>query len=114
MRLHLAYWELNVVLGDFSRVQRVELWLVCHTIGKFTHRAEDSGAVSLQLACFLAHSELDSKPVNCCKSLDLVFTGAKGSQTDILTEFSEVGVGKHGRMTQQLVDNVWFRCVERR
>ena len=62
--LHGADREGQVILGDFVRVQRLHLWLICHAVGQLTDTGKDTGAVGLVLAILLAHAELDCEPVD--------------------------------------------------
>ena len=101
-----------MVLRDLIWVKWVQLGNISNAVSKFAHGAQDAGTVCFWLTTFLAHTELNGKPVNSGKSLKFELGRPQTCQTDLLTEFCKIFVRKHRRMSKQLVDDVWLGRVQ--
>lgn len=83
-------------------------------VDTFCVTASDAGREWLDDAVFLNGSEFEGIPVDSPHFGDVCVGCTESGQTYLLAELSKVRVHEEGDVADDLMDDVWFRCVVRR
>ena len=102
-----------MILCNLEWVKRIVFGFIAETILNFSDAGEDSSSVRLELLALSTESELDSEPVDSSETNYLSLGGSQTSKSDFLTEVCEILVREHRSVTEQLVDHIRLRGVQR-